>query len=135
MRHFLARSGRDLSFTDGALRALLRYSWPGNVRELLNVVEQLIWLSAGAVVGVQHLPPSMRSRPGQVMPVDDGRQVADELYDTLARQGGSFWEHVYPRFLAHDITRDDLRELVRRGLRESRGGYEALLVAVRHAAR
>ena len=60
MRHFLARSGRELSFTDGALRALLRYSWPGNVRELQNVVEQLIWLSAGAVVGVQQLPPSMR---------------------------------------------------------------------------
>ena len=106
---------------------MLRYSWPGNVRELLNVVEQLVWLSAGAVVGVQHLPPSMRSGPGLAMPVDDGRQVADELYDTLVRQGGTFWEHVYPRFMAHDITRADLRELVRRGLRESRGSYEALL--------
>ena len=61
------------------------------------------------------------------MPVDDPGQVADELYDALTRQGASFWEHVYPRFLAHDITRDDLRELVRRGLRESRGRYKALL--------
>ncbi len=65
MRHFLARSGRDPSFTDGALRAMLGHSWPGNVRELLNVVEQLICLSAGAVVRVQHLPPSMRSGPGR----------------------------------------------------------------------
>ena len=64
MRHFLARSGRELSFTDDALRALLRYSWPGNVRELQNVVEQLVWLSAGGVVGVEHLPVSMRSEPG-----------------------------------------------------------------------
>jgi len=61
MKHFVARSGRELSFTDGALRALLRYSWPGNVRELLNVVEQLVWLSADAVVGVQHLPVSILS--------------------------------------------------------------------------
>ena len=60
MRHFLARSGRELSFTDGALRALLEYSWPGNVRELLNVIEQLVCLSAGAVVDVQHLPVSIR---------------------------------------------------------------------------
>jgi DNA-binding NtrC family response regulator len=127
LRHFLARSGRDLSFTDAALRALLRCSWPGNVRELLNVVEQLVWLSAGPVVGVQQLPPSMRSGPGRMMPADDNRQVADELYDTLVRQGASFWDHVYPMFLAHDITRDDLRELVRRGLRESRGRYKALL--------
>jgi DNA-binding NtrC family response regulator len=61
MSHFLARSGRDLSFTDGALLAFRRYSWPGNVRELLNVVEQLVWLSAGTVVGVEDLPVSMRS--------------------------------------------------------------------------
>ena len=127
LRHFLARSGREVSFTDGALRALLRYSWPGNVRELQNVVEQLIWLSAGAVVGVQQLPPSLRGEPGPTMPADNGRQVADELYDTLTMQGGSFWEQVSPRFLSHDITRDDLRELVRRGLRESRGRYKALL--------
>ena len=86
MRHFLARSERNLSFTDGALRALLRYRWPGNVRELQNVVEQLVWLSSGALVGVQQLPPSMRSGPGLTMPVDDGRQVADELY--TARQAG-----------------------------------------------
>ena len=126
MRHFLARSGRELSFTDGALRALLRHGWPGNVRELMNTIEQLVWLSAGAVVGVQHLPLSMRTGPGPITAVDDGCQVADELYETLTRQGGSFWEHVYPGFLAHDITRDDLRELVRRGLRASQGHYRSL---------
>ena len=61
MRHFLARSGRELHFTDDALRALLRYRWPGNVRELQNVVEQLVWLSPGGVVGVEQLPASMRT--------------------------------------------------------------------------
>ena len=30
-------------------------------------------------------------------------------------------------FLARDITRHDLRELVRRGLRESRGRYKSML--------
>ena len=61
MRHFLALSEKELNFTDDALRALLNHRWPGNVRELLNVVEQLVWLSAGGVVGVEHLPVSMRS--------------------------------------------------------------------------
>ena len=64
MQHFLALAERDLSFTDDALRALLKYRWPGNVRELRNVVEQLVWLSAEGVVGVEHLPVSMRSEPG-----------------------------------------------------------------------
>ena len=63
MQHFVARSGRELSFTDGAFRAFLRYGWPGNVRELQNVVEQLVWLSSGGVVGVEHLPVSMRNEP------------------------------------------------------------------------
>ncbi len=128
LQHFLALSERELSFTDEALRALLRYRWPGNVRELRNVVEQLVWLSAGGVVEVEHLPVSMRSGPGLVKPgAERRRRVADELYDALVKQGASFWEHVYPMFLARDITRHDLRELVRRGLRQSEGRYKSVL--------
>jgi transcriptional regulator with PAS, ATPase and Fis domain len=128
MRHFLAIAESELSFTDEALQTLLNYRWPGNVRELRNVVEQLVWLSTGDVVGVEHLPVSMRSQPGFVKANSDrSGRVADELYDALVKQGASFWEHVYPMFLARDITRHDLRELVRRGLRESQGRYKSLL--------
>ena len=126
--HFVKRTGRRLDFTDDALRALVRHRWPGNVRELMNVVEELSWLSSDGVVDVEHLPASMRGAPGLLVPLDDRRrQVASDLYDALVRQGASFWEHVYPMFLARDITRHDLRELVRRGLRESRGRYKSLL--------
>ena len=58
---------------------------------------------------------------------DRRRQVADDLYDALVTRGASFWEYVYPMFLARDITRNDLRELVRRGLQKSRGRYKSLL--------
>ena len=129
MRHFLAAAGRDLRFTDEALRRFLTHRWPGNVRELRNVVEQLVWLSdTGGGVGVEHLPVSMRSQPGFLTPIVTRRSaVADELYDALVKNGASFWEHVYPMFLARDLTRHDLRELVRRGLRESGGRYKSLL--------
>jgi transcriptional regulator with PAS, ATPase and Fis domain len=127
-RHFLARAGRELAFSDAALCAFQRYRWPGNVRELLNVVEQLVWLCPNGVIELEHLPVSIRATPGLLAPVEDRRrQVADDLYDALVRQKASFWEHVYPMFLARDITRHDLRELVRRGLRESRGRYKAML--------
>jgi transcriptional regulator with PAS, ATPase and Fis domain len=127
-RHFLARAGREVTFTDEALRAFQSYRWPGNVRELFNVVEQLVWLSTHGVVEIEHLPLSMRTGPNPMLPVDDRRrQVADDLYDAVVRQGASFWEHVYPMFLARDITRHDLRELVRLGLRESRGRYKSML--------
>ncbi len=128
MKHFLARAGRELSFTDEARRALLAYRWPGNVRELLNALEQLVWLSPSGRVEVQDLPPVMRSYSPLLMPrTERRRQAADDLYDALVKQRASFWEYVYPMFLARDITRNDLRELVRRGLQETRGRYKALL--------
>jgi hypothetical protein len=70
----------------------------------------------------------MRTAPVVMMPPGDRRrQVADDLYDALVKQGAPFWEHVAPMFLARDITRHDLRELVRRGLRETRGRYKEVL--------
>jgi transcriptional regulator with PAS, ATPase and Fis domain len=127
-RHFLSRAGREVRFTGEALMAFERYRWPGNVRELLNVIEQLVWLAPHGVIGIEHLPVAMRTLPQVRTPVDQRRrQIADGLYDAVVRQGISFWEHVYPMFLARDITRHDLRELVRLGLRESRGRYKAML--------
>jgi DNA-binding NtrC family response regulator len=126
--HFLERSQRPLTFTDDARRAFERYRWPGNVRELVNVVEQLLWLTPGGTVGMEHLPMPMRTDPVLITPATDRRrQVSDDLYEALVKQGASFWEYVYPMFLARDITRHDLRELVRRGLRESRGRYKSML--------
>jgi hypothetical protein len=34
---------------------------------------------------------------------------------------------LYPLFLSRDVTRHDLRELMRRGLRETSGSYRALV--------
>jgi transcriptional regulator with PAS, ATPase and Fis domain len=128
MKDFLVRVGRELTFTDGAVRAFLGYRWPGNVRELLNVIEQVACLSASGIVDVEDLPASMRRGTSLLSPRGDRRrQVADNLFDALVKQGASFWDHVYPMFLARDITRHDLRELVRRGLKETRGRYKAML--------
>ena len=101
MKHFLARSGRELTFADEARRAFLGYRWPGNVRELLNVLEQLVGLSTTGVVQASDLPATMRTVTQRLEPRGDRRrQVADDLYDALVKQGASFWDHVYPMFLA-----------------------------------
>jgi len=56
------------------------------------------------------LPNDADSMP----PVERRRQVADDLYDALVISGCSFWDRIYPLFLSRDITRHDMRELVRR---------------------
>ena len=124
----LKRSGRDLRMSDEALQVLQRYRWPGNVRELQNVVEQSIWITEGGVIELDHLPRSVRTAGDALLPARERRrQVADDLYDALVSGGYSFWEHIHPIFLARDITRHDVRELVVRGLRTTHGNYRALL--------
>lgn len=128
--HFFAQSGRLVTLTDEAWQVLTRYRWPGNVRELQNVVEQMVWLAASPdeAIGVDHIPATVRQTEPSILPARERRkQVADELYQALVHGGYSFWEHIHPLFLNRDITRHDIRELVRRGLNASRGSYRTLL--------
>ena len=128
VNHFIARTNRRASFTTEAIEALCRYRWPGNVRELQNVVEQTMWLSRGDLVGVAQLPEILRVPPQSIRPTGVRRaQVADELYAALVNGGYSFWDQIHPLFLSRDITRHDMRELVRKGLSTTRGNYRALL--------
>src|SRR5262249_8858777 len=46
-------------------------------------------------------------------------------YQALTQGGYSFWQHIHPLYLNRDITRNDLRELLRRGLSATRGSYRA----------
>jgi hypothetical protein len=50
---------------------------------------------------------------------------ADALYERMVR-GESFWQVVHPLFMSHDLTRDDIRALVARGLEQARGSYKVV---------
>ena len=52
------------------------------------------------------------------------RTVADDLYKRLIERRESFWSVVYPLFMEREITRANVREVVRRGLEEARGNYK-----------
>jgi hypothetical protein len=58
---------------------------------------------------------------------DRRRQVADDLFDGLQSGRFGFWTHVHQPFLDRDITREDMRDLIRRGLAEGHGSYRNLL--------
>src|ERR687897_1557691 len=86
-------------------------------------------MSNGSRVDVSHLPPAVQAAGDAVAaPMRERRrQVSDELYTALVSGGYSFWEHIHPLFLARDITRYDMRCLVRKGLSTTRGNYRSLL--------
>ena len=129
IHHAIERSGSRITIDDEAMQVLERYRWPGNVRELQNVVEQLAWQGTDGQVGVADLPPALlAAAPPTIMRKHDRRRsVADDLFQTLVSGSHKFWDHVYTLFLARDITRHDVRELVRRGLTATSGNYRAML--------
>jgi transcriptional regulator with PAS, ATPase and Fis domain len=130
VEHFLARSGTDpLTVGDEAMRLLETYGWPGNVRELLHTIEQVALFVTGRPVEPEDLPKRiLAQQPGYSTPRRERRHsVADDLYDGLTTGKLRFWENIYPLFTNRDITRADLRHLVRRGLTSTSGSYRGLL--------
>jgi two-component system response regulator HydG len=131
--HFVRRlsgryPGRTRSFSPEVLGAFGAYDWPGNVRELENVVERLMVTGRTPVVGLDELPPEIvASRPETPAGATRPSSTIDELHQRLVRDRQSFWIAVYPLYMDREITRADVREIVRRGLRDSFGSYKALL--------
>jgi transcriptional regulator with PAS, ATPase and Fis domain len=126
---FFTKSARRVMLTEEAWLALESYRWPGNVRQLQNVVEQIVCLSVtDDPVEVAQLPQTIRTTGPAILPLRERRrQVADELFQALVNEGYSFWDHIQPLLMSRDITRHDIRELVRRALSVSRGSYRGLL--------
>ena len=50
--------------------------------------------------------------------------MADDLYQRLLQEKESFWTVVYPLYMQREITRSNVRDLVRKGLEEARGNYK-----------
>jgi transcriptional regulator with GAF, ATPase, and Fis domain len=108
-----------------AMTALVDYPWPGNVRELENVIERIIVKSRGEIAELDDLPPEIRHQRGvSLRPKRERRRtVADDLYKKLRDEQASFWTTVYPLYMQREITKENVRDLVRKGLEEARGNY------------
>ena len=131
LEHFLVRfrEANDSPITavaPSAVEALRKYSWPGNVRELENVIERLVVTVHRPTIEVDDLSSEIRVHdPVALRPKRERRRtVADDLYKRIVEQKESFWTTVYPLFMDREITRANVRDVVRRGLEEARGNYK-----------
>jgi transcriptional regulator with PAS, ATPase and Fis domain len=109
-----------------AFTALCEYAWPGNVRELENVIERLVVTGRHEYVKLEDLPTEIRAQRGvSIRPKRERRRtIADDLYKKLLEERVSFWTAVYPLYMAREITRQNVRDIVRKGLEEARGNYK-----------
>jgi transcriptional regulator with PAS, ATPase and Fis domain len=131
--HYLSRfsaapgaASRKLS--PEAAAVLTAYPWPGNVRELKNVAERVSLRKSDGPIRFEDLPPDIVVRADAAqMPGPPPRRNVDALFERMVLGGESFWLVVYDLFMSRDLTRDDLRSLLGRGLRHSGGNYKRLL--------
>ena len=112
-----------------AMEALASYRWPGNVRELKNVIERSVLRAQGPTVQIDDLPAEVRAAAptAAAPPPPDRSSHAVELATLLVKHGESFWATVYPRFMARDLTRTELRQIIRIGLELTNGDYRSLV--------
>jgi transcriptional regulator with GAF, ATPase, and Fis domain len=124
---FTSQNGRAYRpMAPEALAMLGEYHWPGNVRELANLVERLVVVGRRGIITADELPANMRnpSRRNQPLRIERRRTVADDLYEKVTQSGQSFWSTIYPLYMRREITRDCVRDVVRKGLQEARGNYK-----------
>ena len=131
IEYFLAQFTRNNgtpvhAISPDAIKLLADYSWPGNVRELENVIERLVVTGRNDTVVPDDLPMEIRTQQGiGLRPKRERRRtVADDLYKKLTEERESFWTAVYPLYMQREITRGNMRDLVRKGLEDARGNYK-----------
>jgi transcriptional regulator with PAS, ATPase and Fis domain len=133
VEHFLQQFARPSTpvraISPDAMAALTECPWPGNVRQLENVIERLVVVGHREVIELNDLPAEFRTvrQPEPKAGPTAHRDVTEELYTRLTKDGESFWTTVYPLYMQRDITRTDVREVVRKGLEEARGSYKIVV--------
>jgi transcriptional regulator with PAS, ATPase and Fis domain len=130
LRLYAAKGGPQvMSVGPGVLERLMAHRWPGNIRELRNAVEGAVLRAQGGCITVDDLPSQFRAAPAPSVPVraEAGPPVPSVLFDRMVTQGESFWVAVRAPFMARDLTRHEVREVVRLGLERTQGSYRAVV--------
>lgn len=105
-----------------ALNILSSHDWPGNVRELLQVLK-----AAGIRFDTDSIGTEISgllARKGGGFGEDAGKVEA--IWKEL-QEGRSFWDAVKAPYLDREISREEARELIQRGLKETNGRYVGLV--------
>jgi transcriptional regulator with PAS, ATPase and Fis domain len=105
-----------------AAEILKRYDWPGNIRELKQVLK---------VTGIHSKDPIIGAEIAGLLTFHDFQKPAvsgksDAIWQELIG-GLSFWAAVKEPYLKRDVSRDEVKEIIERGLRETKGKYIGLL--------
>ena len=130
--HFLKRAtkGREglVRFSPDFYAAISSWHWPGNVRQLDNIVQRLAARCSEGVITAADLPHEIPDLTRSVPPPrqqERRRTVAEALYQRMML-GATFWEVVHQPYMDHELTKADVRAVIRRGLQAATGNYRVV---------
>lgn len=114
---YLRKNGFNI--TDKALDILKSYDFPGNVRELQNLLNRVMSEIKGKTIDDKVLRSFIFKK-----------EIGDKLDIILEKikNGKTFWEAVKDPFLDKELNREEVREIIRRGMKQTENGkYKELL--------
>lgn len=125
MRRLNRREGRARQISPEAVALLQDYQFPGNVRELENIVESAYCLCEGSVIGPREI--SQRLSAPEQSKARGGTSRVRHIVEGLVSGEGNFWSSVRDPFLNRDLSREEVREIIARGLAACEGNYRRLI--------
>jgi len=116
-------------FSPEARTRLAAYDWPGNVREVRALVDLGFHSSVGETIETADFIEALEalSREEQLGRVIESADEVGALFDRLSSGRAQFWDVVYRPYMERNLCRKTVRQLVARGLTETRGSYRTLL--------
>jgi len=126
----LARNGTaPKRLARDAVAHLRGYAWPGNVREVRGCVETGFYMSRGSEIELCDLADALEETARLQQWSKIPFAAAADCCDRMQAGEGDFWTVVYEPFMARDLNRAQVRDIIAEGLARSGGSYKRLLPA------
>ncbi|NIN35068.1 MAG: AAA domain-containing protein [Candidatus Aminicenantes bacterium] len=108
----------------GFWEALFNYQWPGNIRELISVLKRASLHHKDYITG-EDIKAFIDGR-SQKAAIRNCENETQRIRMAI-KNGTNFWEAVKKPFLARDIKRSEVKEIISWGLKEANGKYKKLI--------
>ena len=115
---------------------LLSYHYPENVRELESLLNRvfLFWQSSAFKSSRLEILKAEIEKEKDRWKRDKHLETSDSnndgylvLFNLMTQEGRSFWEVVHKSYIKHEISKEDLKKIIRLGLEKSGWSLKTLL--------
>lgn len=101
-----------------ALDVLKNYSFPGNVRELQNLLNKAMFEADEKIINLDDIDRALKMK----------KEDRISYFFREFERGKNFWDTVKREFLAKDLNRLEVKEIIRRALSKTeKGSYKEVL--------